>query len=181
MGKETLIQVADIPEEGLFLNFFSLAKLIPEVDEYIKITDASGRLELHKKGADIEIKGHVNAKVRLLCDRCLEAFNTDIDTDFFYLLQPKEEFGQGLGEEYQLSEEDIDVFWYEEGQIKGEELFREQILLQLPMRVLCSDECKGLCAGCGVDLNKEQCKCERIDDDNPFAILAQLKNKNLKK
>ncbi len=178
MEPKTLIQVSDIPEEGLFLNFFNIAHLIPEVDEYVKIIDASGRLELHKKGADIEITGHISAAVQLVCDRCLDTFNRQVDTDFFYLLQPKDEFGQGLGEEYHLSKEDIDVFWYEDGQIKGEELFREQILLQLPMRILCSDKCKGLCPSCGVDLNREQCKCDKVKEDNPFAILAQLKNIN---
>ena len=174
--RDTLINTADIPDEGLFLNFMELAHLIPEVDEYLTIEKASGRLELHKKGKDIEVTGHVEARVVLVCDKCLGKFTEDVAADFFYLLQPKEEFGRGLSEDYELSGEDIEVFWYDEGQIMGEELFREQILLQLPMRFLCSSRCKGLCPGCGADLNKESCKCEPEHLDSPFAVLAQLKN-----
>ncbi len=175
MQTQTHIQVSDIPEEGLFLNFLELSSLLPGVDEYTKITSAKGRLEIHKKAQDVEITGHVEAKVNLTCDRCLNHFERKFEADFFYLLQPREEFGRGLKEEHQLTSDDIDVYWYEEGLIKGEELFREQILLQLPMRIICRKDCKGLCPTCGKDLNKGKCNCQDDHSDSPFAILSKLK------
>ncbi|NPA95847.1 MAG: DUF177 domain-containing protein [Thermodesulfobacteria bacterium] len=176
MQTETRIQVADIPEEGLFLNFAELSHLIPEVDEYVQIGNTSGRLEIQKSGNDIEIRGWVKSTVNLVCDRCLKTFPKEIETSFFYLLQPRDTFGADLEPDHQLSTDEIDVYWYEDGEIRGEELFREQILLQLPMRVLCSEECKGLCPGCGEDLNESECKCAKENVDSPFAVLAQLKS-----
>ncbi len=175
MQIETRIQVADIPEEGLFLNFSELSKLIPEVDDYVKIGTTQGRLEIHKSGANIEINGWVKSQVHLCCDRCLKSFPKEVETSFFYLLQPKADFGRDLSSDHQLSRDEIDVYWYEDGQILGEELFREQILLQLPMRNLCKEECKGLCAGCGADLNEARCRCSEQEPEGPFAVLAQLK------
>jgi len=175
MQTETRIQVVDIPEEGLFLNFTELSHLIPEVDEFVEIGKTQGRLEVHKSGSDIEISGQVKSKVFLFCDRCLKRFPVKVETSFFYLLQPKADFGADLEPDHQLSNDEIDVYWYEDGEIKGEELFREQILLQLPMRALCSETCKGLCPGCGVDLNETACQCAKEEPQGPFAVLAQLK------
>ncbi len=175
MQIETRIQVSDVPEEGLFLNFTELSKLIPEVDEFVKIGTTQGRLEIHKSGNDIEIHGWVKSLVYLCCDRCLTSFPKEVETSFFYFLQPKSDFGSDLSPDHQLSSDEIEVYWYEDGEIRGEELFREQILLQLPMRILCNEECKGLCPGCGADLNKTQCQCPEQEEQGPFAILKQLK------
>jgi len=54
------------------------------------------------------------------------------------------------------------------------ELLRQSILLALPMRPLCSEECKGLCPHCGANLNEGPCGCPTDLDANPFAALAKL-------
>ena len=172
---ETHIQVADIPEEGLSLNFQDLSEVIPEIDKYVVVCQASGRIELHKSGHEIKIRGWVKSRVRLVCDRCLERFHSDLETDFFYLLQPLDEFRMNLKEKHQVTSEEIDVYWYDNGEIRAEELFREQILLQLPMRILCTEGCKGICPGCGADLNRERCTCRDAADEGPFSVLRQLK------
>ena len=64
-------------------------------------------------------------------------------------------------------------------QIKGGKLdldapLCDEILLGFPMRILCSDDCKGLCAGCGVDLNREACRCTKKEVDPRLAKLAAL-------
>ena len=64
-------------------------------------------------------------------------------------------------------------------QIKGGKLdldapICDEILLSFPMRILCSDDCKGLCAGCGVDLNREACRCTKKEVDPRLAKLAAL-------
>lgn len=64
-------------------------------------------------------------------------------------------------------------------QIKGGKLdldapICDEILLGFPMRILCSDDCKGLCAGCGVDLNREACRCTKKEVDPRLAKLAAL-------
>ena len=64
-------------------------------------------------------------------------------------------------------------------QIKGGKLdldapICDEILLSFPMRVLCSEDCKGLCAGCGADLNREACRCTKKEVDPRLAKLAAL-------
>ncbi len=64
-------------------------------------------------------------------------------------------------------------------QIKGGKLdldapICDEILLGFPMRILCSDDCKGLCAGCGADLNREACRCTKKEVDPRLAKLAAL-------
>ena len=64
-------------------------------------------------------------------------------------------------------------------QIKGGKLdldapICDEILLSFPMRILCSDDCRGLCAGCGADLNREVCRCTKKEVDPRLAKLAAL-------
>ena len=53
--------------------------------------------------------------------------------------------------------------------------------LELPHTPLCDDECKGLCAGCGANLNVEECTCEKTEEEedefhpNPFSVLRNIK------
>jgi len=172
---ETHVQVADIPEEGLFLNFEELAGLIGDLDEFSSVSHASGRLELHKSGAEVQISGWVRGKMNLSCDRCLASFAFPVDASFFYLLKPSKEFHREIEPDHEVTGDEIHVYWYEDGLIRAEELFREQILLQLPMRVLCREDCRGLCAGCGADLNREECRCQEVVNHGPFSALAGLK------
>ena len=55
-----------------------------------------------------------------------------------------------------------------------EELARTDILLELPTKVLCSEDCKGLCSQCGKNLNEGECSCEKKQIDPRLAILSQL-------
>jgi uncharacterized protein len=52
---------------------------------------------------------------------------------------------------------------------------REDILLSLPMVALCSEKCRGLCSGCGVNLNRENCRCQRQDGKNVWKALDGLR------
>ena len=60
-----------------------------------------------------------------------------------------------------------------EGELELDELMQEVFLLEMDTKNLCSQDCKGLCTGCGVDLNVERCRCKR-ETDPRLAVLAQL-------
>ena len=55
-----------------------------------------------------------------------------------------------------------------------DDLLRQQLYLSLPVKNLCAEECRGLCPGCGANLNQADCTCGAGEDRSPFAVLRQL-------
>src|SRR5215213_1252628 len=78
-------------------------------------------------------------------------------------------------EEVELQAEDLILSAYEGDAVDLDELVREQILLALPSRHLCREDCKGLCQRCGANLNNGPCSCEQGEVDPRWAALADLK------
>ena len=70
-------------------------------------------------------------------------------------------------------ESDDIVLLNKDGELEMDELMREVFLLEMDTKNLCSEECKGLCSGCGADLNVEPCRCKK-EIDPRLAKLAQL-------
>lgn len=93
--------------------------------------------ELHASG--IVIRGSASVKIGGECGRCLIPVTEEVSTDFTIFI---DELG---------NTDEIDV--------SGE--IREELLLAFPANILCSDDCKGLCPDCGINLNKNTCKCSQ--------------------
>ncbi len=174
LGKKIHIFTEDIPDEGLNLSFENLERVLTDMEGCRPLGPVSGQLSIQNVGGRIHLHGKVVARVGLCCDRCLEEYTQDISTSFFYLLCPRPDFDQEVSREMALDEEDVEVYWYEDGEIYCEDIFREQILLALPFRNLCSEGCKGLCPDCGADLNKQECTCKQGAPDGPFTVLKNL-------
>lgn len=78
-------------------------------------------------------------------------------------------------EEIGLQNEDNDDYIVsKDGYIDADETLTEQILLELPLKHLCKEDCKGLCPKCGKDLNKESCSCDTSEPDPRFDVLRKL-------
>ncbi|HQQ76977.1 MAG TPA: DUF177 domain-containing protein [Thermoanaerobaculia bacterium] len=65
----------------------------------------------------------------------------------------------------ELSAEDLDVLYYEDFVVPFDPLVEEQLQLELPMKALCRDDCKGLCPQCGSDRNAAPCDCAPPSDE----------------
>ncbi len=75
-----------------------------------------------------------------------------------------------------MSPDDLDLDYYTGETVDLESLLREQIILMMPLKPLCDEDCKGLCPRCGANLNREACTCSsRRIVNSPFAVLAKLK------
>jgi uncharacterized protein len=109
-------------------------------------------LSVHGKTMRLEdsvvVSGEGNVSLGLICDRCLDNFDTNIPFKFEreYILDRKEKSDENLYVDKHLN---IDL---------TPEL-RDEIILAVPTQNICSKDCKGICLGCGVDLNNEPCKC----------------------
>ena len=116
----------------------------------------------------ITLTAEASMSYRTHCARCL----ADVEDTVRFLCEKTVADEKGL---LRLENTENDDYV----QIKGGKLdldapICDEILLGFPMRILCSDDCKGLCAGCGVDLNREACRCTKKEVDPRLAKLAAL-------
>jgi uncharacterized protein len=177
-AKNTLqINLKAIPETGLEVEI----DLEPEwfvhwraEDPSLEFADAriTGRVRLEKHGRDILVRGHLAGHLELACSRCLETFAAPVAADFDLLLVPGP---QALSPEEELSRADLDLDYYTGEVVDLESLLKEQIILQVPLKPLCDENCKGLCFQCGANLNRETCQCRPETANSPLAHLAKLK------
>ena len=95
------------------------------------------------------------------------------DKEFDFVLRPDPaDRGRKIEE---LNREDLGLSYYSTEEIDLTPLIQEQVMLALPTRPLCHENCRGLCPSCGVDLNKETCACSTSAADPRMAIFRTLK------
>ena len=150
-----------------------------DLDTAEELFDLDGGVNLDctlvKKGeARVLLQGRLGATVHLRCDRCLRDYQVDLDAPVWMVLEYNDP-GSWHGGEIDLQPEDLDVVTLTEPVVDLVEAARQQIYMEIPMRHLCRDSCKGLCSQCGADLNRQKCSCVPEDRNNPFAALAALK------
>jgi uncharacterized protein len=126
-----------------------------------------------RAGQDIRLRGEIKAAISAPCDRCLNEVTIPIEIPFDLFYAPADASADQAAER-ELRERDLDFAVYENDQIDLDELLLEQLELSLPSRVLCREECRGLCPQCGADLNIEQCECKPQIDPR-WQALADLK------
>ena len=74
--------------------------------------------------------------------------------------------------------EDPDQYCFEASELELTDAIKDALLLELPIRFVCSENCKGLCSQCGINLNTGTCKCQKEDIMNPFAALRSIVENN---
>ena len=124
---------------------------------------------------DIRVLGNFSTTVQVPCARCIDPVPTKVGGDFDLLYRP---LGVDAGkDERSISEAETEIGYYSGEGIQLEDVLREQILLALPVKIVCREDCRGICAGCGQNLNVEPCTCEEHSPDPRWAALADIKNK----
>lgn len=128
---------------------------------------------IHVEGAVRNMAGalllnaRLSSELSLVCDRCAKAFSRRKTVEYETL----------LATELEDEENDEIVLLDKDGQLDLDELMSDVFILNLDTKNLCSEDCKGLCPGCGVDLNVGQCRCKK-ELDPRLAKLAQLLEQN---
>lgn len=132
-------------------------------------------ITLQLQGEDtVLLEGSLTGSVRLDCARCGDPVTYELDEKFFYLVTTREEEISSLHEK-ECSDEESDTLYLKEPVIDVAEILQEQLYLAIPGKVLCNDECRGLCPECGGSLNRGECSCSESLLDSPFAVLKKLK------
>jgi uncharacterized protein len=121
---------------------------------------------------DIRLRAHFAGSFELLCARCLEPVPTPLEGDFDLIYRPASvESEPG---ERAITEDETEIGYYEKSGLLLEDAVREQVLLNLPGRALCQEQCKGLCPQCGANRNLTACSCGEAPADPRWNALAGL-------
>jgi len=130
-------------------------------------------LVYYRSGQEIFFKGSFGGKLEGSCSRCLRSYSFPLNKAFDFVLSPDPaKPGRKIEE---LRREDLGLSYYSTEEINLAPLIKEQVMLALPTRPLCDENCRGLCGSCGVDLNQETCDCIGPTADPRMAIFRTLK------
>lgn len=152
---------------------FEPAAFDPQDADYRVVAPVELRLDVEKIGDDaFGVAGQAVTELEMDCGRCLEPFRFPVRAIFDLRYVPHSA-NRGEGER-EVGEEDLATAFYREGVLDVIELLREQFVLALPMKPLCSDTCKGLCPQCGTNLNTTGCDCTPAWEDPRLAALKSL-------
>ena len=122
--------------------------------------------------ADIRLRAACKGSFEILCARCVEPVITPLASSFDLIFRPQG--ADAESGERAITLDETEIGYYEESGLLLGDVVREQVLLSLPTRTLCKEDCKGLCPRCGQNLNQESCNCNPSADPrwNALAGLA---------
>ena len=121
--------------------------------------------------ADIRLRAAYHGDFEVLCARCVEPVKSPVAGDFDLIFRPQA--ADADAGERSITPDETEIGYYEESGLSLEDVVREQVLLSLPSRTLCKEDCKGLCPRCGQNLNLEPCNCSPTSDPK-WSALAGL-------
>ena len=135
---------------------------------YVRPVSFSGTYMLADE--TVIVRGTARARIESPCARCLAPAYTDVTAEV------DEAFLRDLGEEREPGD---DQYQYTGHVVELDEAVRTALLLELPSRILCREDCRGLCCRCGQNLNINECSCQKDQPRrNPFSALASLLNED---
>jgi uncharacterized protein len=125
--------------------------------------------------ADIRLKGSFQGRFEVPCARCVEPVEIPLGADFDLIFRPVGVDGDAP--ERSITAPETEIGYYQGDSLALEDVLREQVLLSLPVRTLCNEDCKGLCPRCGANRNNQPCTCDVGPSDPRWEALAGLRSR----
>jgi uncharacterized protein len=156
------IAIDDIGPEGLDLQepvtHQWLTELLGTSSCYRATQD--GELQVHLKRADdvVYVRGQARLALEADCSRCLKLVPVSLNAPLQLTLVPGA-LEPKASAEGEVTEEDVGISVYQDREIDLRHLVRDEVFLEMPMQVLCTPACAGLCTTCGADQNAGACSC----------------------
>ena len=123
----------------------------------------------------LRVSGSMNTAVSLVCSRCLVNFEAAIGSTFTIFFRKGSPDEAASEEETELNEQDLISATYSGVEIDLTHEIEEQVSLEVPVKPLCGENCKGLCPECGTDLNQSTCSCSDKRQNFKFSALKNFK------
>ena len=176
------IRVDDIPEDGLHLSFSGDEDFLSDALNTVSISGdiridphIEGKVDLFRSNEDVLLLGTVVGSMNLICSRCISEFTIvkEVNLDLKFRVGGVEsESRQGADQQEQ------DVMFLESAELDPAEIILQELLLEIPMKPLCREDCAGLCPKCGALKGSPECKCgDKRDIDPRWEALARLAKK----
>ena len=173
-------KVADIPPDGINLNLQLTPEEVREEqtghgdDDFLKVcSPLKGRLKIEPTGSQILVRGGIETMCRSECARCLEEFDQPAVEEIVIVFKPS---GPEKDEE-ELEADSLNIEYYSGEEMDLWPVIREHLVLGLPIKPLCREDCLGLCPGCGQNLNLDQCECRQEKGHPGLAALKNIRDK----
>lgn len=139
----------------------------------VRLVDTVGfAADAVQNAAGVDIKGNIDYKAEIDCTRCLNPVSREASIAFDINYVSPEHFASAT--EHEIHGDDLETDVLEDDRIDVREIVREQILLDLPEQMFCSEDCKGICPKCGADRNLINCDCDEKEIDPRWAALKDL-------
>ena len=171
------VRVDELPDTGRVIHFHKtdawLASMTEDAPEITLVRPVEADLELIREADSIKLRGHLQGALQVACSRCLQDFVLELDEIIDFTLVRS--LSADAPYEIDLQPEDLDTEFFDGVTIDVDLIVAEQIFLALPQKPLCRAQCVGLCSGCGADLNREECKCEKVERVSAFHALRSVK------
>jgi len=158
---------------GKFSRVYEIDELPLDDTELRLLEPAEVRGRIRREGEEVELRGELRTKLEAACSRCLKPVVVPINARFAERFVPAVSWR--AEEQHELLEVDLNLAVFDGEAIELDDLVREEILLDLPGHVLCSDDCKGLCPICGSDKNLASCDCDSREIDSRWEKLENLR------
>jgi len=162
------IYIGDLDEAVRAVDLESTSEAL-DLEQY---TPYRGMVTVHggvnRIGREVYVRVRVSGHVLANCDRCLTPFERTFSEDCLWIFTPEPEL---------MDQEQEDVYPLAPGQMEIDiaSEVRETLIVMLPIKLLCSEECKGLCPRCGANLNFETCTCSFEEIDPRWAKLVKFR------
>ncbi len=131
----------------------------PEDSDISFLSPIDYDLKVERRGDSVRINGPVRARLSTTCARCLDQFAFPVASRLEMELLPRREAPSAS--EVELKSGELDIYYYEGEEIDIDPYVFEEIMLNIPVKALCAELCKGICPSCGKNLNIEECRCEK--------------------
>ena len=159
-------------ERGTFAQVYDVCELPLDDGEVRLVEPAEVSVRVRREGKDVELQGELRARIEVVCGRCLQSVELPITAEF------SERFVRAVSwaaeEQHELQEEDLNIAVFDGEGVELDDLVREELLLAVPVNVLCREDCKGLCPTCGIDRNVSNCQCVSDEVDSRWQALKEL-------
>jgi len=160
------VLISEIPDEGIDV------EREETVESVTIISPIKARLKIMKIGSEVVVKGEVMADLKLQCSRCIADYDHLLAVPVDVVYHPVDEL---KGEDrHEILSGELDMDFYSGDEMDLMTLMKEQILLNIPMKPLCTDSCKGICRTCGKNLNEGDCSCPHKETDSRFDMLKKI-------